>query len=105
VQLFAFEHLFFNSAFGPNCYVKCSEIKKFDLGKIMVQDSYKWLTETAHKRSHHGDVLKLTWLQQFLRARVLAEISRDEITATGERKKAAASGPTAYRLLALSGQP
>jgi hypothetical protein len=55
----------------------------------------------AHKRSHHDDVLKLAWLQQFLRGRVLAEISRDEITAIGERKKAAASGPTANRFLAL----
>jgi integrase len=61
----------------------------------------KWLTEMSHKRSHHDDVLKLAWLQQFLRGRVLAEISRDEITAIGERKKAVASGATANRFLAL----
>jgi integrase len=62
---------------------------------------YKWLQETAYKRPHHGDMLKLAWLQQFLRGRVLAEITGDEIAAIGECKKAAASGPTANRFLAL----
>lgn len=62
---------------------------------------YKWLQETTHKRSHHGDMLILAWLQRFLRGRVLAEITRDEIAVIGECKKAAASGPTANRFLAL----
>src|SRR5689334_5635991 len=46
----------------------------------------KWLHETAHKRTHQEDVLKLDWLQQFLRNRMLAEITRDEIAAIGARK-------------------
>jgi integrase len=62
---------------------------------------YKWLTEMAHKRTHHGDMLQLAWLQQFLRGRVLADITRDDIVAIGERKKNDASGPTANRCLAL----
>jgi hypothetical protein len=43
----------------------------------------------------------LAWLQQFLKGRILVDISRDEIAAIGERKKAEASGPTANRYLAL----
>lgn len=62
---------------------------------------YRWLQETAHKRTHGGDISKLAWLQQFLRGRVLAEITRDEIAAIGERKKAGASGATANRYLSL----
>lgn len=46
-------------------------------------------------------MLILAWLQRFLRGRVLAEITRDEIAAIGECKKGAASGPTANRFLAL----
>jgi hypothetical protein len=62
---------------------------------------YKWLRETSHKRTHVDDIAKLAWLQQFLRGRVLAEITRDQIVAIGERKKAEASGATANRYLAL----
>jgi hypothetical protein len=62
---------------------------------------YKWLTEMTHKRTHNGDLRKLAWLQQFLRGKVLAEITRDQITAIGECKMAEASGPTANRYLAL----
>lgn len=61
----------------------------------------QWLKETEHKRTHDEDVAKLKWLQQFLRGRVLAEITREEIIAIGERKKTEASGPTANRYLAL----
>ncbi len=62
---------------------------------------YRWLQETSHKRTHGGDIAKLAWLQQFLRGRVLAEITREEIEAIGARKKAEASGATANRYLAL----
>jgi integrase len=61
----------------------------------------KWLMETQHKRTHRDDMMKLAWLQQFLRGRVLADITRDQIAAIGERKKTEASGPTANRYLAL----
>jgi len=62
---------------------------------------YKWLQETSHKRTHADDIAKLAWLQQFLRGRVLATITRDEIAAIGQRKKNEASGATANRYLAL----
>ncbi len=61
----------------------------------------KWLTEKAHKRSHRDDMLKLAWLQQYLRGRLLASITRDEIAAIGRAKLATASGATANRTLAL----
>jgi integrase len=61
----------------------------------------QWLNETGHKRTHQSDVTKLAWLQQFLRGRVLAEITRDEIIAIGEYKRAESSPPTANRYLAL----
>jgi len=63
--------------------------------------AYRWLQETAHKRTHGGDISKLVWLQGFLRGRPLASITREEIAAIGERKKAMASGATANRYLAL----
>ena len=47
----------------------------------------KWLNETGHKRTHREDIKKLAWLQQFLRGRRLAEISRDDIIAIGEHKR------------------
>lgn len=62
---------------------------------------YRWLQESAHKRTYSDDVAKLVWLQQFLRGRVLAAITGEEIAAIGERKKAGASGATANRYLAL----
>lgn len=61
---------------------------------------YRWLTEMAHIRTH-DDVQRLKWLQQFLRGRVLAEITRDQIAAIGAHKMAQTSGPTANRYLAL----
>jgi hypothetical protein len=48
-----------------------------------------------------GDMRKLVWLQQFLPGKVLADITRDQITAIGAGKMAEASGPTANRYLAL----
>ncbi len=62
---------------------------------------HKWLVETGHKKTHREDAKKLGWLQQFLRGRVLADISRDDIAAIGEHKRQASSGPTANRYLAL----
>lgn len=62
---------------------------------------YKWLQETGHKRTHQDDIKKLAWLQQFLRGKELAAITRESIAAIGERKKAESSGPTANRYLAL----
>lgn len=61
----------------------------------------KWLLETDHKRTHREDAKKLLWLQQFLRGRVLAEISRDDVAAIGEHKRKESSGATANRYLAL----
>lgn len=61
----------------------------------------KWLRETADKRTHGDDIAKLAWLQPFLRNRPLAEITREEIAAIGERKKAETSAATANRHLAL----
>ena len=61
----------------------------------------QWLIATEHKRTHQGDVSKLGWLQQFLRGKELAAITREEIVAIGERKRTEASGPTANRYLAL----
>lgn len=43
----------------------------------------------------------LAWLQQFFRGKELATITRENIVAIGERKKAESSGPTANRYLAL----
>ena len=62
---------------------------------------YRWLQETSDKRTHADDIAKLAWLQQFLRGRALAGITREEIAAIGQRKKAEASAATANRYLAL----
>ena len=61
----------------------------------------KWLSEMSHKKTHLEDVRKLAWLQQYLRGRVLSEISRDDISAIGEVKRDESSGSTANRYLAL----
>lgn len=61
----------------------------------------KWLLETDHKKTHREDAKKLVWLQQFLRGRILAEITRDEIATIGDCKRKESSGPTANRYLAL----
>jgi len=62
---------------------------------------YQWLIETEHKRTHREDAKKLEWLQRFLRGKELAAITRENIIAIGEHKKAESSGPTANRYLAL----
>ncbi len=62
---------------------------------------YKWLQETEHKKSRRGDIAKMAWVQQFLRGKVLSQITRDQLIAIGERKKAEASGATANRYLAM----
>jgi len=54
----------------------------------------KWSQEAAHKRTHHEDLLKLDWLQPFLRNRVLSKITLDEIAAIGLRKKGEARRAT-----------
>lgn len=46
-------------------------------------------------------MLKLAWLQHYLRGRPLAAITREEIAAIGSAKRTKASGPTANRTLAL----
>lgn len=57
--------------------------------------------ETAHKRTHGDDTAKLAWLKQCLCGRLLAEITREEITAISKRKKAEAINSTANRYLSL----
>ena len=61
----------------------------------------KWLQETSHKRTHHDDVLKLRWLQQYLGGKVLSGVTRDVVAAIGARKRSQASAATANRHLAL----
>lgn len=63
--------------------------------------AYRWLVETAEKKTHHEDIKKVAWFQQFFRGRLLESITRDEIAAIGTQKKAEASGPTANRYLAV----
>ncbi len=61
---------------------------------------HKWLSET-NKRTLHDDLLKLRWLQQFLRGKVLTDITRAQIAAIGAHKRAVASPATANRHLQL----
>ena len=61
----------------------------------------KWLEETSHKRTHHDDVLKLRWLEQYLGGKLLTEVTRDVVAAIGARKRSQASAATANRHLAL----
>jgi hypothetical protein len=63
--------------------------------------AYKWLMETQHKKSHHEDVAKINWLQQFFRGKYLDELTRDVIAKIGELKLQQSSPATANRLLAL----
>jgi len=63
--------------------------------------AYKWLMETQHKKSHHEDVAKVNWLQQFFRGKYLDELTRDVIAKIGELKLQQSSPATANRLLAL----
>ena len=61
----------------------------------------RWLEETAHKRSHLYDVVRLKWLQQFLRMKPLAEITRDFVMQVAETKKRESSPSNANRYIAL----
>jgi len=63
--------------------------------------AYKWLMETQHKKSHHEDVAKINWVQQFFRGKYLDELTRDVIAKIGELKLQQSSPATANRLLAL----
>ncbi len=63
--------------------------------------AYKWLMETQHKKSHHEDVAKINWLQQFFRGKYLDELTRDVIAKIGELKRQQSTPATANRLLAL----
>ncbi len=63
--------------------------------------AYKWLMETQHKKSHHDDVSKVDWLQQFFRGKYLDELSRDVIAEIGVLKREETSAATTNRLLAL----
>lgn len=63
--------------------------------------AYKWLMETLHKKSHHEDVSKIGWLQQFFRGKFLDDLTRDAIAKVGELKLKETSPATANRLLAL----
>jgi len=61
----------------------------------------KWLEETQHKKSHHDDVAKIRWLQQFFRGKYLDELKRDVIASIGELKRKERTPATANRILAL----
>ncbi|WP_254776337.1 site-specific integrase [Nitrosomonas sp. Nm34] len=63
--------------------------------------AYKWLMETQHKKTHHDDVAKISWLQQFFRGKLLDELTRDVIARIGDLKLKETSPATANRLLAL----
>lgn len=45
--------------------------------------AYKWLMESQHKKSHHEDVSKIGWLQQFFRGKFLDDLTRDVIAKVG----------------------
>jgi len=57
--------------------------------------------ESQLKKSHHQDVSKISWLQQFFRGKYLDELTRDVIARVGELKFKETSPATANRLLAL----
>jgi integrase len=63
--------------------------------------AYKWLMETQDKKTHHDDVAKINWLQQFFRGKYLDELTRDVIAEIGGLKRKETSPATANRLLAL----
>ncbi|TFW05785.1 site-specific integrase [Oxalobacteraceae bacterium OM1] len=63
--------------------------------------AYRWLMESQHKKSHHEDVSKIGWLQQFFRGQYLDDLTRDVIAKVGELKFKETSPATANRLLAL----
>ena len=61
----------------------------------------RWLQETSHKKSHLYDVVRLKWLQRFLRLRPLHEITRDFVMQVAEAKRVESSPSNANRYLAL----
>ena len=61
----------------------------------------RWIAETSHNRSHHLDLLKIEWLQQYFSGRCLSEIMRDVISKTAEIKLKETSATSANRVLAL----
>ena len=61
----------------------------------------RWLQETSHKKSHLYDVVRMKWLQQFLRTKSLREITRDVVMRVAETKRQESSGPNANRYIAL----
>lgn len=61
----------------------------------------KFLQETRYKKTHHGDVANVKWLQQFFRGKYLDELTRDVIAKVGELKLKNTSPATANRVLAL----
>ncbi|WP_409449688.1 tyrosine-type recombinase/integrase [Candidatus Igneacidithiobacillus taiwanensis] len=61
----------------------------------------RWIEEHGHKRTLKADLQRIEWFQQYLRGRVLAEITRTEIMALLERKRKNSSTATANRYLAL----
>lgn len=62
--------------------------------------AHRWLSETT-KRTRNDDILKLRWLQQFLRGKVLAHITGVQIEAIGKAKLAVSSKSTVNRYLQL----
>lgn len=61
----------------------------------------KWLQEKADKRTHQEDEKKLAWLQQYLRGRILSEITEDDIQQIIDAKLADCKAATVNRYLAL----
>jgi integrase len=61
----------------------------------------KWLQDKSGKRTHAEDKKKLAWLQQFLRGRILSEISEDDIQQIVDAKLVECVPATVNRYLAL----
>jgi len=51
--------------------------------------------------THYADLVKVKWLQQFLRLKPLHEVTRDVVMAIAETKRKQTSASTANRLIAL----
>ena len=80
----------------------CRVVKLGDKPKRTWDEAaYKWLMETQHKKTHHDDVAKINWLQQFFRGKYLDELTRDVIAEIGELKRNETTPATTNRLLAL----
>lgn len=61
----------------------------------------RWVKETRHKRSHDKDVAMLRWMDRYLGALMLSQVTRELIDTIGERKAAESSPANANRYLAL----